>query len=97
MKFRAAWALAAVLPVLSGCHTLRALTAESCYKPQLYTRAGSIAPLKIPDGLNAPDTSDALVVPPLKGPSPPPPKPGEPCLDAPPSYIVPHALPAPQA
>lgn len=97
MKLRVAWALAAVVPALSGCHTLRALTAKSCYRPRTYMKAGSIPPLKIPGDLNAPNTGDALVVPPLKGPSPPPPKPPAPCLDAPPSYVVPHAQPAPRA
>ena len=97
MKLRAVWALAAVLPVLSGCHAMRALTAESCHKPQLYMQAASIAPLKIPVGLNSPNTTEALVVPPLKGPTPPPPAANQPCLDAPPSFTVPHAQPAPKA
>lgn len=97
MKFRAIWALAAVLPVLSGCHTLHALTAESCHKPQPYTKAVSVPPLKIPPGLNAPNTSTALVVPPLKGPLPPPPTAKDPCLDAPPAFAVPHVQPAPKA
>ena len=97
MKFRAMWALAVALPVLSGCHTMRALTAASCHKPQPYQKAASIAPLKIPSGRDSPSTSNALVVPKLKGPAPPPPTPGQPCLDAPPSFKVPHALPAPKA
>lgn len=97
MKFRAVWALAAVLPVVSGCHALRAVTEESCHKPQPYMVARSVPPLKIPVGLNSPNTSDALVVPPLKGPTPPPPTAKEPCLDAPPSYVHPHAQPAPKA
>jgi uncharacterized lipoprotein len=97
MKLRAAWALAAVLPVLSACHALRAVTAESCHKPQAYMKAGSIRPLKVPTGLDAPNTADALVVPALKGPTPPPPTATEPCLDAPPSYTVPQVRPAPKA
>ena len=97
MKFRAMWALAVALPVLSGCHTMRALTAASCHKPQPYQKAASIAPLKIPSGLNGPDTSDALVVPKLKGPTPPLPGAKDPCLDAPPSYKVPQAKPVPEA
>ncbi len=96
MKFRAAWALAAVFPVLSGCHALRALTAESCHKPQPYQKAASVPPLKIPSGFNSPDTANALVVPALKGPTPPPPTAKDPCLDAPPSYVVPHPMPAPK-
>lgn len=97
MKFRAAWALAAILPVVSGCHALHAVTIASCHKPQPYQKAVSIRPLKIPSGLDAPDTSDALVVPKVKGPTPPPRKASEPCLDHPPSFKVPHAQPAPEA
>ncbi len=96
MKFRAAWALAAVLPVLSGCHALRAVTAESCHKPQPYMKARSVPPLKIPSGLDAPNTSNALVVPPLKGPAPPLPTAKDPCLVSPPKYAV-AARPPPKA
>jgi uncharacterized lipoprotein len=97
MKFRAVWALAVVLPVLSGCHAMRAVTAESCHKPQPYMKAVSVPALKIPPGLTAPNTSDALTVPALKGPTPPSPSAHQPCLDAPPSYLVPHAAAAPKA
>lgn len=95
VKFRAAWVLAAVVPLLSGCQTWRAITARSCTKPRHYTLARTIPPLKIPIGLDAPDTRDSLVVPSLKGPTPPPPA-GQPCLDAPPSYFVAHAQPSPR-
>ena len=95
MKFRAAWALAAVLPVLSGCHTMREMTSESCHKPRPYMAARSVPPLTIPTGLSSPDTRDALVVPPLKGPTAPPPTAKDPCLDAPPSYIAARSKPAP--
>lgn len=104
MKFRAAWALAAVLPVLAGCQSIpvhmpwhHRASIASCYKPQPYMRARTIPALKIPDGMDSPNTSDALVVPALKGPTPPPPKPGQPCLDKPPSFNAPHPLPAPKA
>ncbi len=97
MKFRGFWALAVVLPVLGGCHALHAARVASCYKPQPYQQAGTVAPLRIPAGLDTPDTAQALVVPALKGPVPPPPKLGQPCLDAPPSYNVPQAQAAPKA
>jgi uncharacterized lipoprotein len=95
VKFRAAWVLAAAVPALSGCQALHALTARSCTKPRHYMLARSVAPLKIPIGLNAPNTRDSLVVPALKGPTPPPPA-GQPCLDAPPSYLLAHAEPSPK-
>lgn len=103
MKFRAAWALAAVLPVFAGCHVPLRMPwhhgphIASCYKPQPYMQAESIPPLKIPQGLDSPDNRNALVVPAVKGPAPPPPKVGEPCLYAPPSFNAPHPLPAPKA
>ena len=104
MKFRASWALAAVLPVFAGCHSIpvhmpwhHGAEIASCYKAQPYMKARSIPPLRIPEGLDGPDTRNALVVPPLKGPVPPRPKPGVPCLDSPPSFSVPHPLPPPKA
>ena len=104
MKFRAAWVLAAALPVLAGCHSIplhmpwhHGPRIASCYEPQPYMSARGVPPLKIPEGLDSPDTGNALVIPALKGPAPPPPKPGQPCLDAPPSFHVPHPLPAPKA
>lgn len=104
MNFRAAWALAAVLPVLSGCHSIpihmpwhHKASVASCYAPHPYMHARTIPPLKIPDGLDSPKASDPLVVPPLKGPVPPAPRPGQPCLYTPPPFNAPHPLPAPKA
>ncbi len=93
MMSRATMALsAAVLLALSGCKTLHHLTHDdSCNKPQPYQRATSIPPLTIPQGLDAPDTSHALDVPKLDEPAPPPRRPSDPCLSAPPSFNVPQA------
>jgi len=77
---------------LSAC---RALTG-SCHDPAPYEKAESAPPLKIPPGLEAPDTRNALRIPELKDPSPPPRKEGDACLDAPPKYSVPRA-PRPEA
>ena len=92
MKSRAGLALAgAVLLALSGCKTIHHMTrGNSCNKPQPYMRAASIPPLKIPQGLDAPDTSHALDVPALDTPAPPARGPNDPCLDAPPSFNVPQ-------
>jgi uncharacterized lipoprotein len=92
MKLRAKLALPlSVLLVLGGCKTIHHITHDdSCNKPQPYMQATSIPPLNIPQGLSAPDTSHALDVPKLDGPAPPPRRPGEPCLDAPPSFNVPQ-------
>jgi uncharacterized lipoprotein len=92
MKSRACLALAgAVLLALGGCKTIHRITREnSCNKPQPYQQASSIAPLRIPEGLNAPDTSQALDIPPLNEPAPPPRALKDPCLSAPPSFNVPQ-------
>jgi uncharacterized lipoprotein len=92
MKLRAKLALSfAVLLALGGCKTIHHITHDdSCNKPQPYMKASSIPPLNIPQGLDTPDTSHALDVPKLDEPSPPPRRPGEPCLDEPPSFNVPQ-------
>lgn len=86
---RSAWGilwLAPALLALSGCHTLRGI--GSCHKPKPYMSARSVAPLKIPAGLDAPDTGNALRLPALNEPAPPPRTGRQPCLDEPPSYKV---------
>ena len=92
MKLRAKLALPfAVLLALGGCKTIHHITHDdSCYKPQPYMKAASIPPLNIPQGLDAPDTSHALDVPKVDEPTPPARRPGEPCLDEPPSFNVPQ-------
>ena len=68
-----------------GCHPIRALRVpgNSCHHKQPYMAATSVAPLKIPPGLDNPDTTNALHIPPLNEPAPPARKGKEPCLDEP--------------
>src|SRR5215475_10067048 len=91
--------LLAVSVALVGCHPIRSLRSRelSCHKKQPYMAATSVAPLKIPAGLDTPDTTNALHIPPLNEPAPPPRKGKEPCLDEPPSFKLPPKAPAPQA
>jgi hypothetical protein len=56
--------------------------------------AKSVPPLKIPQGLDAPDTASALKLPTLNEPVAPRSK-KDPCLDEPPSFKL--TKPAPQA
>jgi uncharacterized lipoprotein len=88
----------AVSLALAGCHPYRALKARaySCHNKQPYMTAGSVAPLKIPAGLDVPDNTNALKVPDLNEPAPPPRKGHDPCLDEPPSFKVAKPV-APQA
>ena len=86
--------LAVSLP-LAGCQALKS-RANSCHNKQPYMVAAGVPPLKIPPGLDVPDTTNALHIPELKEPAPPPRKGKDPCLDEPPPYKV--AKPAtPQA
>ena len=86
--------LVALLPALSACHALRV---NSCHRPQAYMGARSIAPLKIPAGLDAPETGNALRIPALNEPAPPARKGKEPCLDEPPPFKVQKPAPPRQA
>ena len=80
---------------LSGCHHLRSWT-TACHDTKPYQRAGSIASLKIPAGLDTPETANALHIPVLNTPAPPARKKTDPCLDEPPAFNVPKPAP-PQA
>ena len=86
--------LALLLPALSACHVLGI---NSCHAPQAYLGAKSVAPLKIPAELDAPETNNALRIPALNEPAPPTRKGKDPCLDEPPSFKVRQAASPPQA
>jgi uncharacterized lipoprotein len=87
--------LLAGLMLLGGCKSWRE---NACRKPQPYQSATTGAPLTIPPGLAAPDTANALKLPVLNEPAPPPRKNKDPCLEEPPSFKVPKSVPpAPQA
>jgi hypothetical protein len=83
--------LAPLLLAPGGCHVLGA---NACHAPQPYMNAKSVAPLKIPPGLDSPETSSALRIPSLNEPAPPPRKGRQPCLDEPPHFKVRTAAPA---
>ncbi|HTV97708.1 MAG TPA: hypothetical protein VME42_17040 [Steroidobacteraceae bacterium] len=84
----------AVLPMiaaalaLGGCTRLLHGFEPNCHKRQEYQRAVQRAPLKVPPGLDTPNTRGALVIP-AADIAPPPPGPRDPCLDAPPRYKPP--------
>jgi uncharacterized lipoprotein len=83
--------LAPLLLALAGCHMLGA---SACHGAQPYMSAKSVAPLKIPPGLDSPETGNALRIPALNEPAPPPRKGRQPCLDEPPPFKARPAAPA---
>jgi uncharacterized lipoprotein len=86
-----AWGIAIVSALLltqSGCRVVRAIDKRECHESQPYDRATSVPPLKIPAGLDAPDTTNALKLPALNEPAPPPRRSKDPCLDEPPPFKV---------
>ena len=101
LKVRAGVLMLALAPLLlgiGGCRLLPGkLTENTCNKHQPYQGQKSDPPLQIPPGLDAPDTSNALKLPALNEAGPPPRTVHDPCLDAPPSYKVSKASPAPKA
>ena len=89
--------LVAALMGVSGCHIWRGASAKSCHAPQPYLQAKSMPALIVPPGLDAPDTTNALKLPQLSEPAPPPRRGKEPCLDEPPSFKVSQPQRTPQA
>jgi uncharacterized lipoprotein len=83
---------------LAGCHPLQRLrdAGGSCHDVKPYMKAGSVASLKIPPGLDTPDSTNALHIPVLNTPAMPPRKKTDPCLDEPPPFKIPKPAP-PQA
>ena len=78
------------LVLLSGCKT-RGATCKQDNKD--YVGAQDLPPLKAPPELQAPDTRNALKVPPLNTPERVRSK-NEPCLDIPPPFATPKAAEA---
>ena len=78
----ACFAIATAILVLPGC---KRFTTASCNKPQVYANADDVPPLRIPGGLDAPNTRGALKIPELNEVEAPRAK-GDPCLDMPPRY-----------
>ena len=84
MRFDRILVLIAAGTVLSGCHLFSKLNPD-CHSPQEYQHALSAQPLKVPAGLDSPNTTGALVIPAVAD-APPPPGPHDQCLDVPPRY-----------
>jgi hypothetical protein len=81
--------LAGVVLCTAGCNPFRRSgEAELCKQDEVLAKAQSVPPLRVPPGLESPDTSRALRIPELNTPPPPPRKVSEGCLDEPPRYMT---------
>ena len=70
--------------LLCGCHISRRLNPD-CHVKQEFQQARQMTPLKVPEGLDSPNTKEALVIPEVESVAPPP-GPKDACLDLPPRY-----------
>jgi len=89
MSFERVLMLVSASALMSGCHLFTKLNPD-CHSRQDYQNALSAPPLKVPPGLDSPNTAGALVIPAVTD-VPPPPGPKDVCYDVPPRY-----KPAPQ-
>jgi uncharacterized lipoprotein len=81
---------------LGGCHAWHSLTHTCTADTDGYLQATSTPPLRVPLGIDPPDTKSSLQIPALNQPAPPPRAPKAPCLDEPPKYVEPRGpRPAP--
>lgn len=80
----------ASLLLMAGCRTV---SGGSCHKVQPYESAESLPALRMPAGLDGPDTSGAMEIPQLNEPMAPL-DPDGPCLDAPPAITAPPLPPS---
>jgi uncharacterized lipoprotein len=89
MKMAIGFVCLTLLMGVSGCHMLRnKVSSKGCKESQTYTGERSVAPLKVPVGMDAPDTTNTFRLPQLNEPAPPPRPRTAPCLDEPPPFKI---------
>jgi uncharacterized lipoprotein len=89
MKIATGFMCLTLLVGVSGCHTLHnKFSSNRCSESRTYEGERSVAPLKVPAGMDAPDVASALRLPQLNEPAPPARPRTAPCLDVPPSFKV---------
>ena len=89
--------MAAVGLGLSSCHVWHSFTHSCANDTDGYLQATSVAPLRVPLGIDPPDTKSGLQVPVLNEPALPPRAPKDPCLDEPPKFTEPKGPRPPPA
>jgi hypothetical protein len=82
----AALLIACVPALLQGCVFHRGAKLAGCQQPQFAGDTRNLPALRIPPGLNAPNTAGGVHVPTLSTPEPVRVK-TAPCLDFPPNYV----------
>jgi len=88
-KMAALMLLAVAVLATAGCNPFRRSSeAALCTQDEALAKAESVPPLKIPPGLESPDTSNALRIPELNTPEPPPRTVAQGCLDEPPPFQI---------
>ena len=89
MKIATGFMCLTLLVSVSGCHMLHnKFSSNRCTENRTYEGERSVAPLKVPSGMDAPETTNALRLPQLNEPAPPARARSAPCLDEPPSFKV---------
>jgi uncharacterized lipoprotein len=81
---RLALCLLVLLPQ-AGCSWVHHGRHARCFQPPVGGDVRNLPPLKVPAGLDAPDTRNAIKIPPLNEPERPR-APTDPCLAQPPSF-----------
>ena len=77
--------LSGAAALLCGCHYVEARLSPDCHAHQEYQDARQVALLKVPEGLDSPNTQSSLAIPTVEL-APPPPGPHDVCLDVPPKF-----------
>ncbi|HTC43438.1 MAG TPA: hypothetical protein VK696_00170 [Steroidobacteraceae bacterium] len=90
-------ALAVLGLALSGCHAFRHIYHNCEADTDGYRQATTIAPLRVPLGIDPPDTKSSLQIPVLDEPPLPPRGANDPCLDEPPKFTEPKGPRPPPA
>lgn len=78
--------------ILSGCVLHHRTTVAACKQPQFSGDNRTLQPLRVPPGLDAPDTAEGVRIPALNQPAPVRAQ-GAPCLDWPPAYVTEPPVP----
>ena len=82
---------------LCGCRSIHRFTNSCNQDTDGYKQAQNVAPIKVPVGVDPPDTKSALQIPVLNEPAQPPLGPKDPCLDSPPKFTEPKGPRPPPA